>query len=235
LLKKIEEVLEVVRLELKNVVKNYSDGERTLTIIDQLSISFPETGSVAIVGQSGVGKSTLLNLLGALDAPSSGSVTHDGRNIAELSPTEQASFRGNTVGFILQSHALLPEFCALDNVAMPGLLAGIAPQTARSKARAVLSDLGLADRLTSRPSQLSGGEQQRVAIARALVMNQRLVLADEPTGSLDIKTAAAVQQALFEACHASGALLILVTHSAALASMCEQRYEMLAGGRLARL
>jgi lipoprotein-releasing system ATP-binding protein len=224
-----------MRLELKEVEKTYSDGERRLTIIERLSFLFPESGSVAIVGQSGVGKSTLLNLIGALDSPTSGVVLHDSRDVAKLTPAARAVFRGSSVGFILQSHALLPEFNALENVAMPGLLSGLAEGEAMARAKKILGELGLADRISSYPAQLSGGEQQRVAIARSLVMNQRLVLADEPTGSLDVKTAAAVQHALFSACRSTNALLVLVTHSADLAAMCDHRYEMMPGGSLRRL
>ena len=188
---------------------------------------------MAIVGQSGAGKSTLLHILGALDAPSAGTVYCASTNVAQLSPREAAAFRNREIGYVWQFHYLLPEFTALENVAMPLLARGIARNARRWQLAANwLREVGLEDRGDHRPGELSGGEQQRVALARALVNNPRLLLADEPTGDLDETTAGRVFD-LIERLHAShGLTSILVTHNLDLAARCTRALR-LESGRLA--
>ena len=178
-----------MRVTVKNLTKSYRDADRYLTVIKELSFTFPEAGSVAIIGRSGIGKSTLMHLLGGLDIPSSGGVFYDDTNVSEMGSDERAAFRARKVGFIFQFHHLLPEFSALENVAMPLTIADVPDAEAQEAARALLSRMGLQSREHHRPAQLSGGEQQRVAIARALIAKPRVVLADEPTGNLDVHTA----------------------------------------------
>ena len=221
-----------MRIEVEKLTKRYRDADRDLTVIDNLSFSFPDKGSVAIIGRSGTGKSTLMHLLGALDIPTSGCVKYGGVNISALSSDERATFRAKNIGFIFQFHHLLPEFSALENVALPLVMAGVSDAEAADRAAALLTKVGLALRVSHLPSQLSGGEQQRVAIARALVARPAVVLADEPTGNLDIATASEVQQLLLEINREQGSTLIIVTHNHDLARSLDMVVEMHPGGSL---
>ena len=221
-----------MRIEVEILTKRYSDADRELTVIDNLSFSFPDRGSVAIIGRSGTGKSTLMHLLGALDIPSSGSVTYGDTNISALRSDERAAFRAKNIGFIFQFHHLLPEFNAVENVALPLIMSGVAESEAHARASALLDKVGLAARKDHLPSQLSGGEQQRVAIARALVARPAVVLADEPTGNLDIATAAEIQRLLLEINREQGSTLIIVTHNHELARSLDMVVEMHSGGAL---
>ena len=219
-------------LELRALTKSYQDADRTLTVINNLNFVFPKSGSVGIIGRSGIGKSTLLHLLGGLDKPTSGSVRYGEVVLSELGSDERAAFRAKNVGFIFQFHNLLPEFTAIENVAMPLLMVGESEASAQAKARELLNRMGLDSRSGHLPSQLSGGEQQRVAIARALVTRPAVVLADEPTGNLDVSTAAEVQSLLLEMNRELGNVLIIVTHNQELAKSLSMVVEMLPGGEL---
>lgn len=221
-----------MRIRLENLTKSYQDADRELTVIRDLTFSFPEKGSVAIIGRSGIGKSTLMHLLGGLDVPTRGRVMYGDRAVSELSSDERAAFRASKVGFIFQFHHLLPEFSALENVAMPLTIAGVSDGEAFDVAAELLVRMGLKDRMEHRPSQLSGGEQQRVAIARALVARPRVVLADEPTGNLDVATAAEVQSIVLELNRELENTLIVVTHNQDLARSMDLVIEMLPGGEL---
>lgn len=224
-------------ITINNLTKSYGDGDGVLKIIDNLSQRFHENRSMAIVGQSGIGKSTLMQLLGGLDAPDSGSIvfTVDDKDvdIAGLPSHELARFRGSYIGFIFQFHQLLPEFTAIENVAMPLIIAGKSKGYAVEKARALLDRVGLNHREEHTPGMLSGGEQQRVAIARALVASPQVVLADEPTGNLDETTGGRIQELLLEVTQELKALLIVVTHNKSLAAALDEVYEMNSGGSLA--
>lgn len=221
-----------MQVRVKNLTKSYRDADRELVVIKDLTFSFPESGSVAIIGRSGIGKSTLMHVLGGLDLPSKGSVFYDDQEVSALSPDARAAFRARKVGFIFQFHHLLPEFSALENVAMPLTIAGVSDDEAYQVAAQLLGRLGLAKREGHRPSQLSGGEQQRVAIARALVAKPRVVLADEPTGNLDVRTAQEVQSIVLEMNKELHNTLIVVTHSQELARSMDMVVEMEPGGGL---
>jgi lipoprotein-releasing system ATP-binding protein len=221
-----------MRIRAENLSKSYLDADRELTVISELSFVFPERGSVAIIGRSGIGKSTLLHILGGLDVPSSGRVFYDDLVVSQLSSDERAAFRARQIGFIFQFHHLLPEFNARENVAMPLIIAGVSDSEAYLCADDLLSRMGLESRLTHRPAQLSGGEQQRVAIARALIAKPRVVLADEPTGNLDVKTALEVQRVVLELNREIGNTMIVVTHNRELAQSMDLVVEMLPGGEL---
>lgn len=221
-----------MRIRLESLHKSYQDADRELTVIGDLTFSFPEKGSVAIIGRSGIGKSTLMHLLGGLDVPNRGRVMYDDRVISQLSSDERAAFRARHVGFIFQFHHLLPEFTALENVAMPLTIAGVSDREACEASAELLNRMGLAHRFSHRPSQLSGGEQQRVAIARALVAKPRVVLADEPTGNLDVATAADVQAVVLELNRELQNTLIVVTHNQELARSMDLVVEMMPGGEL---
>ena len=221
-----------LRIEARAISKGFRDAENQLLVIDNMSYSFPHSGTVAITGRSGIGKSTLLHLLGGLERPSSGSILYDGEDISQLNVEQLAQFRGKNVGFIFQFHHLLGEFSALENVAMPLIILRIAKEEALSRARELLRKVGLESRLHHRPGQLSGGEQQRVSIARALISKPRVVLADEPTGNLDIRTAREVQELLKQMNSELGNLMIIVTHLDELAAGMDCVLEMAPGGRL---
>ena len=214
--------------------KTYQTARGSLNLFDNLHLRIEPGEMVAVVGQSGAGKSTLLHILGALDAPSAGTVYCASTNVASLSPRQAAAFRNREIGYVWQFHYLLPEFTALENVAMPLLARGMVKREALAIAANWLREVGLEDRGTHRPGELSGGEQQRVALARSLVNNPRLLLADEPTGDLDEVTAELVF-GLIERLHAShGLTSILVTHNLDLAARCTRALR-LEGGRLAPL
>jgi len=224
-------------IQVHGLQKTYQTARGALNLFVGLNLQVEAGEMVAIVGQSGAGKSTLLHILGALDAPSTGTVYCASIDVAHLSPREAAAFRNREIGYVWQFHYLLPEFTALENVAMP-LLAGGKPKFEAFQAAANwLREVGLEDRAGHRPGELSGGEQQRVALARALVNNPRLLLADEPTGDLDETTAGRVFD-LIERLHSThGLTSILVTHNPDLAARCTRVLRLesgeLAGGRLA--
>jgi lipoprotein-releasing system ATP-binding protein len=218
-------------IQVKGLEKSYKTARGMLTLFKGLDLKIETGEMVAIVGQSGAGKSTLLHILGALDAPTAGTVTCASIDVARLSQREAAAFRNREIGYVWQFHYLLPEFSALENVAMPLLARGESKRAAFQEAAKWLGEVGLEDRGEHRPGELSGGEQQRVALARALVNNPRLLLADEPTGDLDETTAGMIFD-LIERLHAShGLTSILVTHNLDLAARCTRALR-LEGGKL---
>lgn len=221
-------------LNVEHVTKTYPTPRGELAILNGISLALNRGDAIAIMGPSGSGKSTLLYLLGALEAPSSGRVTLDGRNPYELGERQQAAFRNRHIGFIFQDHSLLPQCSVLENVLTPTLAAppdGGRAGEDESRATALLQQVGLAERLDHRPGELSGGEKQRAAVARALIRNPTLLLCDEPTGNLDRASADAVASLLLDLHAARQTILVVVTHSAALAERFPVRYEM-ADGRL---
>jgi len=198
--------------------KSYGDGRR-IDVLTNLDLTVEAGETVAIIGQSGVGKSTLLHILGTLDHPSAGRVLFDGVELFGLSEREQALFRNRELGFIFQFHHLLPDFTALENVMMPALIHGTGAAEAEARARDVLARVGLRDRLTHKPGELSGGEQQRVAVARAVAQSPRVILADEPTGNLDPETGAEVHALLLELNRDHNMTLVIVTHNEQLSRL----------------
>ncbi len=221
-----------MKIGVKNLNKSYRDADKDLTVIRSLTADFPEGKTIALLGASGTGKSTLLHILGGLDRPSAGSVNYDDLDLTELSPDELADFRAKHIGFIFQFHHLLPEFDALENVCMPLFVAGWNKLKAFERGREILSCVGLGARFHHRPSQLSGGEQQRVAVARALINAPAVVIADEPTGNLDPKNAEEVQQLMHSLNKSAGSTLIVATHSYELARSMDIVFEMTSGGEL---
>ncbi len=210
--------------------KAYGDGSR-VEVLRGLDLDIDAGEVVAIVGQSGVGKSTLLHVLGALDRPSQGQVLFGGVDIFALGEREQAQFRNREIGFIFQFHHLLPDFTAVENVMMPMLIGGSSPAAAERRAQVLLEQVGLAHRTSHKPGELSGGEQQRVAVARAVALSPRAILADEPTGNLDPATSAEVHQLLLSLNREHGISMVLVTHNQELAGLCH-RVLRLQDGRL---
>jgi lipoprotein-releasing system ATP-binding protein len=219
-------------IALRNLTKEYVDGPRVVRVLTGLDLDIGPGERVAIVGESGVGKSTLLHILGTLDRPTSGEVWFDGEDLATKSDHELAHFRNREVGFIFQFHHLLPDFTALENVMMPALISGTSRDAASQRATELLRRVGLSERLEHKPGELSGGEQQRVAVARAIIQEPRVVLADEPTGNLDPATAAGVQDLLIELNLERRLTLVVVTHSATLAGAMDRTLR-LAAGRIA--
>lgn len=211
-----------------HVAKEYETARGPVRILDDVSLKVARGDSAAIMGPSGCGKSTLLYMLGALERPSSGTVTLDGRDPYTLNDADQSAFRNQHVGFVFQDHLLLPQLSALDNVLAPTLVSrkASAPVARAQRARALLDAVGLSTRIDHRPGELSGGERQRVAIARALIQEPSLVLCDEPTGNLDRASAEAVADLLVDLQRQHSIMLVVVTHSAALAARFPRRYEL---------
>ena len=221
-----------VVLEAKGVVREFTEGSTTLRVLDGLDLRLQRGECVAIVGASGSGKTTLLQILGGLDRPTLGSVCIEGRDLHALNEAERSALRNRTIGFVYQFHHLLPEFSALENVAMPLLVRRLPTAEAKSRAGALLEEVGLGGRLTHRPHQLSGGERQRAAVARALVTEPALVLADEPTGNLDGRNAEQVFELMLRLNRDRRTTLVIVTHDARLAARMD-RVLTLSDGRLA--
>jgi len=202
---------------VENVKKSFVHEGRQVPILKGIDLRIEAGEMLCIVGPSGAGKSTLLHMLGTLDLPSEGTIYFEGDNITAYSSAKLAEFRNRRIGFVFQFHHLLPEFTALENVTMPGRIRGEPERDLNERARTLLEEVGLRERLTHRPGELSGGEQQRVALARALIMNPKLVLADEPTGNLDTHTGSAMHELLFRLNAAHRTTFLVVTHSQDLA------------------
>ena len=215
--------------QVTDLWKSYSNGVKKVEVLRGVNLSVKRGESIAVTGPSGVGKSTLLHVLGLLDRPGSGTVMLDGVNTSELGETERAKVRNQRIGFVFQFFQLLPEFSALENVLMPGLIAGVPREELGRKCRDLLAAVGLAAREHHRPGELSGGEQQRVAIARALVMDPDVVLADEPTGNLDPDTGQEIEVLLTHLNKTRNTTLIVVTHKESLARAMDRRVGLVAG------
>lgn len=209
-------------LELRHITKQFTQGDRLLTVLSDIELVIKRNELVALVGPSGAGKSTLLQIAGLLDSPTQGEVWINQQDASHLSEKAQTQMRKAHIGFVYQFHHLLPEFTALENAMMPLLIAGTKRSDAEKQASSMLSSLGLQDRLTHRPAELSGGEQQRVAIARALVHQPALLLADEPTGNLDPVTSAHVLSMFIERVRAQEVGMLIVTHNEQLAKQMDR-------------
>ena len=213
-------------VEARSLVKSYHADEQEVPVLRGVDLTVNEGEMLAIVGASGVGKSTLMHILGTLDVPDEGTLLLEGQNVFELPENERTRLRNETIGFVFQFHHLLPEFTALENVAMPLMIARASAAEALTRARELLAALGLADRAEHRPSQLSGGEQQRVAFARALTNKPRLVLADEPTGNLDSRRSRELVELIRKLHEERGLTSVIVTHNEAVATLCDRALRM---------
>ncbi|WAJ71320.1 lipoprotein-releasing ABC transporter ATP-binding protein LolD [Catenovulum adriaticum] len=220
--------------ECKNLKKVYHDGASEIVVLNELDLTLHAAENIAIVGSSGSGKSSLLHIMGALDSPTSGQVLFNGQDIHQLSEQKQALFRNKNLGFVYQFHHLLGEFSALENVAMPLLIAKHSMASAEKAAKSMLDRVGLPHRFKHKPSELSGGERQRVAIARALVHQPNLVLADEPTGNLDAENAAAVFDLILQLKNELSTCFVFVTHDLSLANKMDRQFK-LSSGQLSKL
>lgn len=216
-------------LEVRGLCKTYGSGANRLEVLSGIDLDLQAGTTTALVGASGAGKSTLMHLLGALDRPTAGTVCFCGEDIFKKNDRQLATFRNQSIGFVFQFHHLLPEFTALENVMMPALIARTPRPKAREAAQLLLEDVGLGQRMSHRPGELSGGEQQRVAIARALVLGPELLLADEPTGNLDMKTSDGIHAMLTEMQAKKGLTLVIVTHNERLAAAMGTTIHLLDG------
>jgi len=217
-------------LAVQGLRKTYTIGTQTVHALDGVDLTIARNEYVALMGPSGSGKSTLMNMLGCLDTPTSGSYLLNGKDVSRLDEDALADIRNKEIGFVFQTFNLLPRYSALENVALPLIYAGVGREEREARAREVLDQVGLADRMHHRPNELSGGQRQRVAVARALVNRPSIILADEPTGNLDSATSMEIM-ALFRAIHEAGNTIIVVTHEEDIAA-CAQRIVRLKDGRV---
>jgi len=218
-----------VKIELRGLVKTFRHNGIQVEVLNGVDLDIRQGETLAVVGASGVGKSTLLHILGTLERPSAGTVQWEGKDVFSLDDRSLAAFRNRKVGFVFQFHHLLAEFNALENVMMPALIARLPQTVARERAEAILVRVGLKERLTHRVSTLSGGEQQRVAVARALVLKPEVLLADEPTGNLDPKSGARVQELILELNRERGLTSVIVTHNLEMARALDRKITLLEG------
>ncbi len=216
-------------IQVQKLFKSYGDGIKRVEVLKGVDLIFSGGEKAAIVGASGVGKTTLLHVLGTLDRPTAGNVFFGGKDIYTLNEKDLAFFRNREIGFVFQFHHLLPEFNALENTMMPCLIQGISKTESVSRAEAMLTLVGLKERFSHKPGELSGGEQQRVAVARALVLEPKVLLADEPTGNLDTKTGESVFDLLQELNRIKGVTLIIVTHNLKLAEKMSRQIHLIDG------
>jgi lipoprotein-releasing system ATP-binding protein len=233
----MSDALTQAALRLQNVSRAYTQGENTLDVFHNLALTLRPGEVVALVGPSGIGKSSLLHMAGLLEAPSEGEIYISGSAASKLDDAARTRIRRDMIGFVYQAHHLLPEFTALENVMLPQRIAGKSRAAAEANAKRLLEQLGLGARLTHRPSQLSGGEQQRVAIARALANNPKILLADEPTGNLDPRTSGGVFDALVKLVRAEGLAALIATHNLELAAKMDRALimhegKLIDGGKL---
>lgn len=208
------------------IAENLSKSFGNLQALKGVSLNISKGEVVSVVGASGAGKSTLLQILGTLSTPDTGSLIIDGQEVLHMNASKLSAFRNRRIGFVFQSHRLLPEFTALENVMIPSLIAGLSNKESASRAKALLSEVGLSDRMDHKPSELSGGEAQRVAIARALVNNPAVLFADEPSGNLDSATKQDIHRIFFEMREKHGQTIVIVTHDETLADMCDRKLVM---------
>ena len=218
-----------MQIEAEGLHKEFRDGERRVSVLAEVDLRVPPGERLGIIGESGTGKSTLLHLLGGLDRPSGGKVRIGDADLSECDDRALANLRNERIGFVFQFHHLLGDFTAQENVMMPLLIAGVAPDDAARRSRELLARVGMEERFSHRPGELSGGEQQRVAVARAIVRSPAVVLADEPTGNLDPDTAVEVSELLTELNREQGLTLVVVTHSARLAQDMDRCLRLRAG------
>jgi lipoprotein-releasing system ATP-binding protein len=216
-------------LVVRGLSKQFVEGGRRIEVLRGLDLEVFTGERVAVIGESGVGKSTLLHILGGLERPTGGQVLHQGRDIFRLEGEDLARFRNREVGFVFQFHYLLPDFSALENVMMPALINREDWKTAEERAAILLGEVGLESRKDHRPGTMSGGEQQRVAVARAMIQNPKIILADEPTGNLDPRTATEIQSLFLRVCHAHETTLITATHNLKFAQMMDRCFELTQG------
>ena len=214
---------------VENLFKSFGHGPKRIDVLKDISLIFRSGEAVAIYGASGVGKSTFMHILGTLDRPTTGRIIYRGQDLFSMEERALAAFRNREVGFIFQLHHLLPEFNALENTMMPALIRGIQRKEAAMKAEEILVEVGLGDRITHKPGELSGGEQQRVAVARSLILQPALMLADEPTGNLDTKTGRVIHDLLMRLNIEKRVTLIVVTHNPEIASGIPRRIQMVDG------
>jgi lipoprotein-releasing system ATP-binding protein len=216
-------------LVCRQLAKRYKDGQLETPVLSDVNLTINAGDRIAIVGSSGSGKSTLLHLLGGLDSPTSGDIEVLGQSLAELSVGKLSQLRNQSLGFVYQFHHLLPEFSAVENVAMPLVIGGQKPSAAKKAAEALLEKVGLGHRLAHKPSELSGGERQRAALARALITNPACLLADEPTGNLDHRTAEGIFDLIMELNQQMNTALVIVTHDRQLAARMDKVYTLVDG------
>ncbi len=216
-------------LSVRNLQKSFVEGGEEIHVLRGVCLELAEGERIAVVGESGVGKSTLLHLLGALDHPTGGKILYRGKEIAVDDEAALSQFRNREIGFVFQFHYLLPDFTALENVMMPALIQGVASEQAKAAAAELLEKVGLADRIHHRPGKLSGGEQQRVAVARAVMLKPKMILADEPTGSLDVRIGEEVQDLLFRLNEEQGVALVIATHNREFAERIGRQVELREG------